>query len=191
MFWENVQELWKGERQSWRRGWKHNRTCILTGVNVSLIMTLLPFLPCVGRDEVSFMLCKTVSAPSLISLSSSCLSVGISFAEVISSFVPSLKNSVVCITLCKMQYCEELEYFLCWNLSVWYPLKIKEQTWHHGYYHVLFLFACCQNFHFYFILLPHCIWKAKIVLFTPLRLYGGFSRLLLCRFISTIQNITN
>lgn len=50
-------------------------------------------LPWVGRYKVSFMLCKNgFCGPSLISFSSSCLSVGISFAEVISSFVPSLEK---------------------------------------------------------------------------------------------------
>lgn len=89
------------------------RTRIITGLNVSLIMTLLPFY-CRESVEIKLVLCcvKRFLRPSLISFSSR-LSVGISFAEVISSFVPSLENSVVCITLCKMQYCEELEYFLC------------------------------------------------------------------------------
>lgn len=91
---------------------------------VSLRMTLPPFWPRVVRDNVSFMLWWPVPAPRSVSLGPSRSSV-----EGTSSFVPSLQHSVVCITLCKMQYCEQLEYFFCcWSVFNRLRLKNKHDT---------------------------------------------------------------
>lgn len=78
----------------------------------------------VSKNSV-LMLCKSVFTAELVWFS---WVHGVRlFKEIISSFVPSLKNSVVCKTLCKMQYCEELEHVetcLCetqWTLKNRYP----------------------------------------------------------------------